>query len=131
MRPGNRWGLLLLVSLILPAGCVERKVRIRSEPKGGVVYLDGRRLGAAPAEEEFVWYGTRRITVFREGHQAAVREIPLRPPFYEIPPLDLICELLLPWTIPDLHEVTVVLEPAAEESVSDLLDRAEAYRRVE
>ncbi|MCZ6689431.1 MAG: PEGA domain-containing protein [Planctomycetota bacterium] len=103
---------------------------LRSEPAGALVYLDGRRIGKTPRDEPFLWYGTRRAVVIAEGHAPVDVEIPLRPPLYEIPPLDLIFGLL-PFTFHDTTEVTVVLPALEEETVKAVLERAAAYRGVE
>ena len=119
---------LSLLAVGLLAGCVERKVVIRSDPPKTDVYLDGRRIGQTPIEEGFTWYGSRHLLFMRPGHRPHSTTISLKPPLYEIPPIDIVSEILLPWTLVDRHHVAVTLEPAKEEDPSSILERAEAYR---
>ena len=107
--------------LVLVSGCVERILTIQAEPADAVVYLDGRVLGPAPAEDAFDFYGTRVIEVRAPGYRPARRTVVLDPPWYQFPPIDLFADLLWPGTIRDEHVERVVLTPrAAPRSVAQL-----------
>ena len=106
-------------------------MHIRTEPEGAIVYVDGRRIEKSAREIPFLWYGTRHVLLVAEGHEPVMVPVRLRPPIYEIPPFDFVSEVLVPWTITDVHEVSVDLVPLEEEDVSGLLERAEDYRRLE
>ena len=114
---------------------MERKIKIRTDPPGAAVYLDGRRIGETSQdgtlEETFLWYGTRHIVVLRDGYQPVTVAVALRPPLYEIPPLDILAGAIVPWTIVDTHQVSVRLVEGEDEDLDDLLGRAEAYRGAE
>ena len=123
--------VLALTSLLLSTACVERKMRIRSDPSGATVYVDGRRVGDTPHDESFVWYGTREVILVKEGHQTSVSLLPLRIPIYQIPPVDVVTDVLVPWTIEDDHPLDVSLAPVQKEDPDLLLERAERYREGE
>jgi hypothetical protein len=103
-------------------------MQIRTDPDDAIVFVDGRRSEAGPDGEGFIWYGTRTVTVVREGHRPVTEEVTLSPPLYEIPPLDIVCELFLPWTFQDVHPVSIHLDPSEEEDLEAFLERAETYR---
>ena len=131
--------IFLLSIALLSGGCVERTLLIESQPPGGLVFLDDELLrddeGAprlTPTEISFQHYGTRGIVVRREGHLSAKRLVDLDPPIYQIFPLDLFTELLIPYTFHDQHRIEIVLEPSptpTETSRGALLERARAYRQ--
>ena len=133
-------------------GCVERTIHVRAEPPGTRVYLEGRRLAGPPPAapsgepspapavvEPFVAYGTRHVTLIHPDHRPVRHALPLGVPWYQLPPLDLVCDLLVPWTIRDVHELEVTLEPweapgdeeAARAEADALLERAESFREAE
>jgi hypothetical protein len=112
----------------LLTGCVERKMQIRPDPPDAVVFIDGRRSEGSPDGETFIWYGTRTVTVVSEGHRPVTEQVTLAPPVYVVPPLDIVCELFLPWTLEDVHPVSIRLDPFEEEDVEAFLERAETYR---
>ncbi len=136
-RLGRAGPVLLAAALLLcsaPA-CVKRKIVVRADPPGVEVYLEGRRLAPSPPDEPheapFVWYGTRHVTLLEPDHRPTTRVVRLGLPWYQYPILDLVSEMLIPWTIEDVHEVTVTLEPWSEVedwSEDAMLQRAEAFR---
>jgi len=111
------------------AGCVERHLVIRTEPTDALVIVDDTEIGRSPATMNFTFYGTRKVTLKREGYATTVRFAEVKPPWYEHFPLDFISEILLPTTIVDRHEFTFTLEKPAAVDEEALLDRAEAMRR--
>ena len=51
-------GLLLCAS---QSGCVERRLTIRSNPPGALVYVDDYTIGVTPVSTSFIYYGTRKF----------------------------------------------------------------------
>ncbi|MCC6572852.1 MAG: PEGA domain-containing protein [Planctomycetes bacterium] len=128
--------LPLIVLLLLCAGCVERRLYIRSEPAGAEVYIDGERVGvtrpekdpAGPLYVNFAYYGAREYTLRKPGFKTVTGVKQLVTPWYEYPPMDFFSEVMAPWLIVDEHEVDVKLEPVAPADVEQLYRDARAYR---
>ena len=101
---------------------------ITSDPAGALVRISDNEKGRTPVTVPFTWYGDYDIILSREGHQTLKTHANLRPPIYEIPPLDFF-SAIAPWTYHDrryLHYTLTKLSPPDEEA---LLERAEELRR--
>lgn len=128
--------ILVLLATLLPTGCVERRLYVRSDPPGAEVYIDGEYIGDTRADDhidgplytEFLFYGTREYTVRKPGYQTVSGRIELETPWYEYPPVDFFSEVLIPYPIVDEHEVHVKLEKAEPADVEGLYRRALNYR---
>ena len=141
--------LTVAVVAVLASGCVHRELAIQSTPADGVVELDGRVLTELTPQGEtvqkttpvvlpFFWYGSHKVVVRKEGYDPAVRIVHLRPPWYEQFPIDFFADLVIPWTINDKRECSVVLaksDPVAAKSAEEkqalktaLLARAGEFR---
>jgi hypothetical protein len=118
----------LAVMCLLSPGCVRRRLTVRSNPPGAQVFVDNQEIGTTPCSASFVYYGTRTITVMKDGYRTEKIYQKLNPPWYEIPPLDFISENLIPRETRDDRIVDVQL--MAEEIVpqQQLLDRAQTLR---
>ncbi len=120
---------LLLLPLVL-AGCVERLITIRSTPSGAQVYFDGELRGETPHVERYSFYGTREVTLVKKGYRTHRKMVELAGPWWQIFPLDLITDVLLPFTITDRVELDVALEkePEGPAALKDVLKRAAEAR---
>lgn len=118
-------------AILLLAGCVERLVAVRTEPPGAGVYFEDEQVGTTPCEVPYTWYGTREVSVRLKGFAPVRETVPLRPPWWQYPPLDLVTDVILPFTLTDRVELRYVLEPApgAGEEVRGVLERAAELRR--
>ncbi|MGQ9590211.1 MAG: PEGA domain-containing protein, partial [Planctomycetota bacterium] len=96
-------------------GCVERILAVRSDPPGARVFVDGREVGMTPCEHEFSFYGTVEVTVRAPGHVSHRELAPLPAPWYQVFPLDFFADLVVPWTIRDVHQLWVELQPSPPE----------------
>ena len=93
--------LVLLLVLAAP-GCVRRRLTVRSNPSGAMVYFDKQPIGTTPVSTPFVYYGEyREIEVAKGGFETEKIKHKLRPPWYQYPVLDFISENLWPWEIRD------------------------------
>ena len=45
------------------SGCVSRRMTIHSNPPGALVLLDGKEIGYTPCSADFLYYGTREVTL--------------------------------------------------------------------
>lgn len=101
---------LLLVSLALAGvGCVRRRLTVRSNPPGAQVFVDDVEVGTTPCSTAFTYYGTRKITVIKDGFETTTVYERMNPPWYEYPPLDFVSETVWPGEIRDERAVDVTL----------------------
>jgi len=116
------------VGALLMAGCVQRRMTIRSDPPGALVYVDDYQLGATPVSHDFVYYGTRKIRLVKDGYETLTVRQPFPVPWYQIFPLDFVTENLWPWEIRDERVVTLAMQPAAATPPESVVARAEQAR---
>lgn len=133
----------VLTLLPLVAGCVERKMMIRSQPAGAWVWVDEEPVGKTPVALPFKHYGRRTVRVGpitdEEGnvqYVATERMMETAPPWYQLFPVDFFSEVLWPGTLVDEQEIEIHLPPAEErhtlrglEAAREVRDEAEKYRR--
>jgi hypothetical protein len=113
---------------LLSGGCVRRRMTIRSFPPGAQVFVDDQEIGTTPCSAAFVYYGTRKITVIKDGYKTENVWQTFNAPWYQIPPLDFVTENLLINEIRDERFVDVQLLPEEIVPEQTLLDRAQALR---
>jgi hypothetical protein len=119
---------LLLVVLSASVGCVQRRLTIRSNPPGARVFVGDNEIGATPVSTDFVYYGTRKIRLVKDGYETLVVNQPIPTPWYQIPPLDFVTENLVPGEIRDERVVNFQLVPLQETPTQQVLARAEQLR---
>lgn len=121
--------VLSMAAVCLMTGCgVHRRMTIVSDPPGALVLVEGREVGYTPVSLDFIYYGTREITLIKDGYETKTVLQALQPPWYQIPPLDFFSDNFLPYPITDRHVVRIPMEPKLAVPNQDLLDRAEALR---
>ena len=120
---------LVLAMVALLPGCVRRRLLIRSNPPGAMVYVDNQPIGTTPCATDFLYYGTREIRLVKAGYETLTVNQPLPAPWYEIPPLDFVSENLYPGKIQDYRTVTLNLSPQVIVPTEQLLSRAEQLRQ--
>lgn len=119
---------LLMVVFICFTGCVRRRMTIRSNPVGALVYVDDYEIGTTPISVNFTNYGTRKIRVVKEGYETLTVMQPIPTPWYEIPPLDFFSENLVPGEIRDRRNLFYQLRPQLVVPDDQLRARAEELR---
>ena len=120
--------VLVVVALISAAGCVQRRMTIRSNPPGALVYVDDYQIGTTPVSHDFVYYGTRKIRLVKDGYETLTVRQPFPIPWYEIFPLDFVTENLWPWEIRDERVVDLAMASAAATPPEAVIARAEQTR---
>src|SRR5262245_50915045 len=98
------WLSVVGLGLLASTGCVERRMTIVSDPPGAVAFLNGRQIGATPADvpsELFIYHGTYEVTLFRDGFEPLVAKQPVPPYWYEYPLVDFISEHVWPFHVKD------------------------------
>jgi hypothetical protein len=120
--------LLALFCCAGPAGCVRRRMTIRTFPPGAQVFVDDQEVGITPCSTAFVYYGTRKLTLIKDGYKTETLYQKFNPPWYQYPPLDFITENLLVTELRDERVVDVQMLPQEVVTPSALLQRAEGLR---
>jgi hypothetical protein len=121
--------IVLGIALLLPAeGCVRRRLNVRTNPPGALVYVDNQQIGATPCSVDFTYYGTREIRLIKPGFETLTVNQPIPTPWYEFPPLDFISENLVATKIRDNRTVTYNLSPQVIVPTQELVDRANQLR---
>jgi hypothetical protein len=124
----NRKALILFLSVLILAGCVHRTMTIRTQPPGALIYLNNEEKGITPETIPFTWYGDYEIVLKKEGYQTLSVIQPIKPPWYEVFPLDIFSELLLPVRLEDEHFLHYELTEAVPVDKDVLLRQADQLR---
>lgn len=120
--------LAIGICVLLP-GCVRRRMMIRSNPPGAMVYVDNQPIGTTPCATDFVYYGTREVRLVKPGYETLTVSQPIPAPWYQIPPLDFVSENVVPQEIQDYRTVSYNLVPQVIVPKEQLLGRAEQLRQ--
>jgi len=131
-----RWTTCLVVALVLMSltGCVRRRMTIRSTSTGGrsdigaLVYVDDYEVGTTPIAQNFTYYGTRKIRLVKDGYETMTVMQPMRPPWWQIPPIDFVTENLLPGELTDSRTLAYQMTPQRIVPPDELRGRAEQLR---
>jgi hypothetical protein len=127
--------LLATALAVLPAlaGCVERKMVVRSDPPGALISVDGHELDSrTPVEVPFSWGGLRRVTLSAPGYRVLETTAELTDAWHAYFPLDVVAEFCWPLTIEDTQTFDYRLEPyqAVGSPLTDA-QRAEAQKKLQ
>jgi hypothetical protein len=125
-----------LLVLVLLAGCVERRLHVRTDPPGADVTVNGERIGRSPTTWRFTQYGDALVEVEKPGFEPAQRVVALKAPWYQKPGVDFFSDVLVPARIRDEHDVEIRLEPTRpltqaerERGVAEMTRAADKWRR--
>ena len=122
--------LLLLVALCLASvGCVRRRMTIRSNPPGAMVYIDDQQIGQTPVSTGFTYYGTRTVRLVRDGYETTTVKHTFEAPWYQRPPLDFFSENLTVREIRDERVLDFTLVPQQMVPSEQLWQNAENLRQ--
>jgi len=121
----------MIALCVCEVGCVRRRMTIRSNPPGAMVYVDDYDypIGTTPISHNFTYYGTRKIRLVKDGYETLTVMEPIDAPWYQIPPFDFVSENLVPAEIHDRHTLTYQLVPQRVVPTEELVGRAEGLRR--
>ena len=107
-----RRALCLAGLALLTAGCVHRSLTIRTDPPGAMVYVNDALKGESPVTFDFLWYGTHRVMVKKDGFERVEDLNTIRAPMYLWIPMDLAMELM-PLPIHEDYTWAYELTPSA------------------
>lgn len=123
------WWAVLLALFLLQTGCVQRRITIRSNPPGALVYIDDTEIGTTPCSTSFIYYGKRKIRLVKDGYETLTVEQRFWPPWYEVFPLEVITENLVPYEFRDERNLMFSLVPQRLTPIDQLLERGENLRQ--
>lgn len=112
----DRRAVRLVVAIVLlmtasQAGCVRRRLTVRTMPENALIVVDDRPIGRSPVSTTFQYYGTRKIQAVKDGYEAVTVQEKISPPWYQWPGIDFVAENLWPREIRDERAVELELEP--------------------
>lgn len=110
-------------------GCVQRRLTVRSNPSGALVYVDDVEIGHTPVSIPFTYYGTRTIRLEKDRFQTVEVQQEIKAPWYQVPPIDFIADVLWPVEIRDEREVRIDLQPLQPTNEIQVLERANQTRQ--
>lgn len=120
--------LVAVLACAANQGCVQRRLTIRSNPPGALVYVDDYQIGTTPVSTDFIYYGTRKVRMSLSGYETLNVLQPIPAPWYQYPGLDFVTENLVPGEIRDERVVEYQLKPQMMVPSQQLLGRAENLR---
>ena len=114
----------VLLATALTMGCVDRKFVVTSDPPNAAVYRNGIYIGQTPVDDPFLYYGKYEFKIVKEGYETTAELKRIAAPWYEIPPLDFITDIFLPYRIRDVRRIHYVLPERVAVREFDVLERA-------
>jgi hypothetical protein len=116
---------IVVLTLAVAVGCVERTMQIDTDPPGAIVYLNDQEVGRTPVRRDFLWYGNYDVVVRKEGYDTLKTTKWVVAPIWQWPPIDLIADLL-PLRLKDERKVAYMLHPSSTQPAvpEDILARA-------
>lgn len=122
-----------VLTSLLAACAAHRELVVLSDPPGASVRLDQKMVGETPYRTEFEAFGTRRVTLYRDGYRTWSGPVKLVEPWYASFPFDFFTEVLFPFGWSYKKELHVTLEPeggaVTQPDLQKVLDRAEVLRK--
>lgn len=129
-RASTEWigCLLILLSITLAVGCVERRLTIHTEPPDAIVWLNDEEIGITPVTVGFNWYGDYKVRIEKDGYQILNTHQDLPRPAEDFFPLDFFAEVLWPGTIRRDTAWTFTLQPTENLSAEQLIKQAAQFK---
>lgn len=90
--------------------------------------LDGKELGYTPVSTDFTYYGTREVTLIKDGYETLTIDQPVTTPWYQVFPLDFFSDNLLGYNGRDKRDYAYQLQPKMRIPQPNLIDRADTQR---
>jgi hypothetical protein len=123
-----RWIVLALALLIVTSGCVQRRMTVRSNPPGAMVYVDDYPIGTTPVSTDFTYYGTRKVRLVKDGYETLTVYQPMKTPWYQWFGIDFFSENIWPGEIRDERAYEYQMIPTVQVPTEQLIGRAEQLR---
>lgn len=99
-----------------------------SNPPGALVLLEGREIGYTPVSVDFTYYGTRELTLVKDGYETltVLQKVPA--PWYQLPGIDFFADNLALSQITDRQQFAYQLQPQQLVPDEELKQRGEMLR---
>jgi len=120
--------VVILITILILTGCVERRLTINTEPQGAVVFLNDEEIGVSPVTVSFEWYGDYNVRISKEGYQTLKTHRKPARPWYDSFPFDFFAGVLNPKRIVDTYEWTFELAPLQQPTREELIEKAQALK---
>ena len=118
----------VVVASLCAAGCVQRRMTVRSNVPGAQVYVDNYEIGRTPVSTDFIYYGQRDIRLVKDGYETLKVKQTVNAPWYQYPGLDFFVENLWPWELRDERNFNYQMQPQYLVPTETILSRAEEMR---
>ncbi|MEL7498016.1 MAG: PEGA domain-containing protein [Planctomycetota bacterium] len=121
---------LLILMLVVPicAGCIQRRMIIRSQPEGAFVTVDNVPIGRTPLSVRYTYSGTREFKLEKDGFKTVKVQQRFDPKWYQTFPISLFSENFAGREIRDERVLDFQLEPKVQIQENLLLNRANDLR---
>jgi len=120
---------IAIVMMSAVVGCVRRTITITTEPPAALVYLNDQEIGRSAVTTDFLWYGDYDVIIRKEGYKTLKTNWDIKPPWYQVIPIDFVAEVLWPGYLHDEHARHFTLEPAELPTQEELIERALETRK--
>ena len=126
-RTVTRWTGMIVIILTL-SGCVSRRMMVMSDPPGALVLLEGKEIGTTPVSVDFTYYGTRELTLIKDGYETLTVQQKVPTPWYQMPVVEFFADNFTPGHITDRHQFRYAMQPQRIVPNAELQRRAEMLR---
>jgi hypothetical protein len=87
--------LFLLAALtVMTTGCIQRTIKIDSNPQGALVHLNDEEVGRTPLSVPYKFYGVYDVRLELDGYEPLWTKEEAKAPWWEAPGPDLFAEAL-------------------------------------
>ena len=129
MNPNKYWlSILLTLFLLLPAGCVERTITVRTDPPGALVIVNEVEKGRSPVTFPFTWYGDYNVRLELPEYEIIQTHRKVNAPIYQWPLIDLFTEVFFSYQFRDYRDWHFTMTPRQDVDPQTLIDRAKDFR---
>ena len=101
---------------------------IVSNPPGAMALVDGKEIGYTPASMDFTWYGSRNVTLIKDGYETKTELVTMAAPWYQWPVIEFFTDNFSPHRITDRRYFNFDLQPKQMVPDEELRDRARQLR---
>lgn len=101
---------------------------IVSDPPGALVLLEGDEVGYTPCSVDFTYYGTREVTLVKNGFETLTVQQKVPPPWYQLPVIEFFADNFTPGHVTDRQLFQYRLQPRQMTSTQDLVGRGRQLR---
>jgi hypothetical protein len=83
-----------LAAALSLGGCIERTIRVTTEPPGARVWVNDVELGRSPVETAFTFYGDYDVQLQLDGYEPVQTCRKAKAPVHEWPGIDLVAQAI-------------------------------------